>query len=398
MQDINIFLPMNCGSGNRGCEAIAKGTSKVLSLDRARTFLYDFNKEEMETDIKLGLNSVGELRYYASNTLPNLSERAFIKVMNLLGISIFNSNIYPYSKMIDELAEKDLVLLTGGDLYCYEYHLHKNTQFVNLLKKKNKGKIVLWGASIEPKLLNETAIYGLKQLDKITIRESLSYDALLNLGVDVNVELFSDPAFVLDPIPTKLPECFTRSEIVGVNVSNFVNGGFDLHTPFMRNLVRLLKYILKYTELEILLIPHVTWKGQDDRVISKSIGLLFADSNRIHVLNMDDLSYQQIRYIISKCRFFLGGRTHSMISAYSMCIPSMALGYSIKARGIAKDLGLPEELVINCNELNSDSELLNAYLFLTNNETEIKNTLTSKMDDYKNSAYLAKNALKGVLF
>ena len=93
MQDINIFLPMNCGSGNRGCEAIAKGTSKVLSLDRARTFLYDFNKEEMETDIKLGLNSVGELRYYASNTLPNLSERAFIKVMNLLGISIFNSNI-----------------------------------------------------------------------------------------------------------------------------------------------------------------------------------------------------------------------------------------------------------------------------------------------------------------
>ena len=35
---------------------------------------------------------------------------------------------------------------------------------------------------------------------------------------------------------------------------------------------------------------------------------------------------------------FIGARTHATIAAYSSCVPTLVVGYSIKARGIAKDL------------------------------------------------------------
>ena len=88
---------------------------------------------------------------------------------------------------------------------------------------------------------------------------------------------------------------------------------------------KLINYILNHTNLNILLIPHVLWKGQDDREISNVI-LRKYNSSRISVLNSDTLNYCELRYVISKCRFFIGARTHAVISAYSTYVPTIALG------------------------------------------------------------------------
>lgn len=398
MRSVNTYLPMNLGCGNRGCEAIARGTCEILSLDRSRTYFYDSNAQEMKIDSNFGLDSIGELRSYSANNIYSFAERVFHKVMNKANINRYLSSIYPYSTMIDSINEDDLLLLTGGDLYCYEFHVNKNTQFIKELKKRNKGKIVLWGASIEPTLLTQESIEGLKALDRITVRESLTYSALLELGIDKNVELYADPAFVLKPKFTKLPEYFLQADVIGINISNLVNGGFELNTTFSVNLINLIENILNSSEMHVLLIPHVTWKGQDDRIISKLIAERFADTKRVHFLEMDNLSYQEIRYVISKCRFFIGARTHSMISAYSTCIPSIALGYSIKAVGIAKDLGLPDNLVVNCKKLTSDNNLLDAFNYLVGNENQIRDILSDKIEDYTKSAYAAREALTGILY
>lgn len=398
MRNVNTYLPMNLGSGNRGCEAIARGTCEILSLDRSGTYFYDSNAQEMKIDSDLGLDSIGELRSYSANTIHSLAKRVFHKVMNKANINRYLSSIYPYSTIIDSINEDDLILLTGGDLYCYAFHVNKNTQFIKELKKRNKGKIVLWGASIEPTLLTQESIEGLKALDRITVRESLTYSALLNLGIDKNVELYADPAFVLKPKFTKLPECFLQADVIGINISNLVNGGFELNTTFSVNLINLIENILNSSEMHVLLIPHVTWKDQDDRIISKLIAERFADTKRVHLLEMDNLSYQEIRYVISKCRFFIGARTHSMISAYSTCIPSIALGYSIKSAGIAKDLGLPDNLVVNCKKLTSGNNLLDAFNYLVKNENQIRNILSNKIEDYTKSAYAAREALTGILY
>lgn len=112
----------------------------------------------------------------------------------------------------------------------------------------------------------------------------------------------------------------------------------------------MVEYILSETQLHILLIPHVMWKDQDDRVVSKKLRDYFG-SDRISILDSEKLNYCQIRYVISKCNIFIGARTHAVISAYSTSVPAIALGYSIKSKGIAKDVGMPDWSVVDSKNI-----------------------------------------------
>lgn len=176
-----------------------------------------------------------------------------------------------------------------------------------------------------------------------------------------------------------LPPCFEK-DVIGLNLSNFVVNSDDLSTGFGAEVNKLINYILNHTNLNILLIPHVLWKDQDDREISNVI-LRKYNSSRISVLNSDTLNYCELRYVISKCRFFIGARTHAVISAYSTYVPTIALGYSIKSKGIAKDLELNECLVINSKQV-KENAVLSSFKYLSQNEERIRRHLEKMIPDY----------------
>ena len=73
---------------------------------------------------------------------------------------------------------------------------------------------------------------------------------------------------------------------------------------------------------------------------------MFIDTNRV-ILLPNNLTAIQYKGYIARMRFFIGARTHATIAAYSNCVPTMVLGYSIKSRGIAKDLFGEEKLVLD---------------------------------------------------
>ena len=136
------------------------------------------------------------------------------------------------------------------------------------------------------------------------------------------------------------------------------------------------------------------WDAQDDRIVANNVYKLFQDTGRISVLDSDIYNYLQLRYIISKCRLFIGARTHAVISAYSTCVPSLALGYSIKSKGIAKDLGLDNNLVVNCKDNESNNSLLKGFRYLVDNEDAIKKQLTDVMPSYIKEPYKIRNIIK----
>lgn len=105
------------------------------------------------------------------------------------------------------------------------------------------------------------------------------------------------------------------------------------------------------------------------------------NNSRITALNSDLYNYCQLRYIISQCKYFIGARTHSVISAYSTCTPAIALGYSIKSKGIAKDLKLPKELIVDSKNYTED-ELLSSFKYLLNSGEEIRKHLQNVMPRY----------------
>ena len=76
---------------------------------------------------------------------------------------------------------------------------------------------------------------------------------------------------------------------------------------------------------------------------------------------------------------------------FRSCIPTIALGYSIKSKGIAKDLELNEKLIVNATAQNSKLNLLNSFTYLMDDYQNIKDTLFSIMPTYKLSTFLIKD-------
>ena len=84
----------------------------------------------------------------------------------------------------------------------------------------------------------------------------------------------------------------------------------------------------------------------------------------------------QLKGYISRCRFFVGARTHATIAAYSSNVPTLVLGYSIKSLGIATDLfGTDENYVIPVQKLQEKEDLAGALQWIIKNENEIKKQL-----------------------
>ena len=91
---------------------------------------------------------------------------------------------------------------------------------------------------------------------------------------------------------------------------------------------------------------------------------------------VEDHKTPQLKYIISKCECFVGARTHATIAAYSTGVPTLVVGYSVKARGIAKDLfGTEQDYVLPVQSLTNEDQLLNGFKWLLDKKESIHNHL-----------------------
>ena len=105
-----------------------------------------------------------------------------------------------------------------------------------------------------------------------------------------------------------------------------------------------------------------------------------------------------LKGIISSYRFFVGARTHATIAAYSSCVPTLVAGYSVKARGIAKDLfGQEAGYVVPVQKISTNEALIKDFKGILENEKEIKTRLERIMPDYKQSAKAASKLISDLL-
>lgn len=381
-----VYFPVHLDGGNRGCEGIAKGTALIIGKSAEDLIGLCTNSS---LDHKLSIDK------YVS--LINSRKPSFIDKIGFHLLPYFWSKEkminyeyrYWYNGFLSQITPNDIMLSTGGDMLCYNDNMVIYTN--NYLH--NKGlKTVLWGCSMGRENLTPQKEQTLRNFSLIVSRDSLTCEFFKELGLQ-NVFCFPDPAFVLQPEDTHLPNIFSMGDVIGLNVSNYVLGEYSLDTSFGKEVKEMIEYVLNETSLNILLIPHVTWNGQDDRIVSNIIKNHYSTSERVSVLDIDELNYCQIRYVISKCRYFIGARTHAVISAYSTCVPALALGYSIKSRGIAKDIGLSNNLVVNSKERIQHNRLLESFIYMCDHEHEIKKHLHITIPEYIKKPYNATSVL-----
>jgi polysaccharide pyruvyl transferase WcaK-like protein len=375
---MRVYLPYHLGSGNRGCEGIARGVQKVFGLRPNEIVLSEISDYDLESDRRLGLGEVATLWYRGSTASEVL--RNACRATNRLGLH------WPYQKYLSVhqlpgIGHGDAMFITGGDIYCYPgQHVLPNLMVERA--RERGAKTVLYGASLERSLMGSELVHGLRRYDSIVTRESISSETLRDLGIPH--KLLPDPAFSLEPKEWELPRLFD-GDVVGINMSDFTNA-----SPLFEECAdRLIRHIIAqgYT---VCLIPHVFWRGQDDRVTLGSYANRYGE--RVTLLDSEGLSYLEIRYLISRCRYFIGSRTHSVISAYATHTPCIALGYSVKSRGIAQDLGMPEHTVINSKAVSNRDSLVVAFESLVS-DAEHGRLEYDKVDECKTLAMSGRAAV-----
>lgn len=375
---------MHGGSENHGCEAIIRSSSKILN-DFPTVYSSHLNQ-----DIKYGLDKVCTLREDVAQQIPRGSKEWLLSSLQTKLTGKINLAIkYRHKKFYEQISKGDIFLSVGGDNYCYAGTDILAARNYNLRKKG--CHTVLWGCSVEPNLLNNSEIKkDIESFDYITARESISYQALKK--VNNNTFLVPDPAFMLDRIDLPLPSGWKSGNMIGINASPLILSNATSAKLILEAYYKLISKILNLTDCGIALIPHVVWKQNDDREILKLLYDKFKNSNRIIMIN--DHNCMELKGYIARCRMFIGARTHATIAAYSTEVPTLVLGYSVKSRGIAKDIfGEEEKYVIPVQDISNVNTLADSFLWLLDNENKIRRYLHTVIPQYIADATKAKNIL-----
>lgn len=373
MRDILFYC--HKGSGNHGCEAIIRGTMNVL--DNAGEFKYTLVSEDPSQDIEYGIGErvkvVKETNKVKKSSLKFLSAYYDLKFKK----DYKKMNDLAFEEAMSSISNSGVSLSIGGDNYCYNDH-DKYIMLHNLSRKQGQ-KTVLWGCSVDEDRLDIPEIVeDFKNFDLIVTRETITYENMLKKGL-TNVKLYPDVAFTLqiDESMEELPP----ENTVGINLSPLIMNYETSEGNALRSYERLVEYILESTDMNVALVPHVVWGNNDDRVPLKKIYDKFKDTNRVFMIG--DYDCTKLKAYISKCRFFIGARTHATIAAYSTCVPTLVVGYSVKSKGIAKDIfGTYENYVIPVQDL-TENNLVENFNWLVNNEESIRQHLNEFMPGYR---------------
>ena len=380
-----VMLYQHAGSYNQGCEALATTISAEITRVTPETEVYlcSHDKEQDEAfNIPNIKRIVHNKRWLRRWTLPWMFYQVDKRTLNCKWLQEKIEIDRPCLKLARDM---DVCVAIGGDNYCY----NKGKLYwpgERVIKKMGK-KMMLWGCSVEPKDLPGELAEHLSMFDAITVRESISYDAMVECGLGDRVHLVADPAFLLEPAKVDFPEGWREGQMVGINLSPMILNYTENREKVVESIYALVDHILDTTEINVVLVPHVRLAVTDDMDTLRPIYDKYKGTGRVLLLDDYNLSCGQLKGYISACRFFIGARTHSIIAAYSTCVPALALGYSVKAKGIARDIfGSEDGLVLPVQTFDDADATVRGFDMLVERETELRARLSEIMPEYKEKA------------
>jgi len=383
---------------NRGCDAILQSTIEILKKEFGSCRFINslsFPSEISYTDT-LGpevVNLVPEAKQKIRRWPHEWLEHQFRKRI----LRRPKESFEPY------LSEAKAALALGGDNYSLDYGSVKRYFQANSTVLSSKIPLILWGASVGPFSRNpEIEKYAAKELKKVSLicaRESETVNYLASLGIEDNVRQVADPAFTLrstaiENLPPELK--IIEQPCIGMNFSPLMKRYWNRNQSWENFVITCIKKTLKKFDLPIILIPHVVWTGQDDHLFMKRLAESL-DTSKNKVLLVDrSYNARQLKWIISKMKLFLGCRTHATIASLSSEVPTLSIGYSVKAKGINKDIFGHTDWLIPLDDITPDL-LIEKLKTILNAQKDSKNHLGKVIPSYKKKAFAGGQYLKELL-
>jgi len=373
-----VLIIIGAAKYNKGSEILLTGTvhlAKKAGADYIAVSSADITKRE-----NLFLPLVDKYIPRYSDFVKKAIIRKLFHFLSRFTFLMDLMSLILYSGLISEAKNYGVIILIAADNFDYNKRRNFLNSMINILRKKTEAKILLYDFSINKDNITKDLLSDCPKVNFLTARDSLSFQNLKSAGI-TNLEYCPDPAFTVKPEFIESADIPNGFEYVGINLSNLILGSDKRKSKKILNAYfGLIENIIFKKNLNVLLIPHV-FNGADLSVL-EILYEKYKKTNKVFIVKDEQLNARQLKYIISRCRFFIGARTHATIGAYSSCVPTLVVGYSIKSKGIAKDLfGTDKNYVINADDISGD-ELSDGFEWLYQNESEVRNTLQKIMPEY----------------
>jgi len=413
---MNFLFVGNGSYQNRGCEAIVRGTMEILRREfgadiHAEAGVYDseeivFRQNQNELDVEVHSFSI-------TGAGPRLSRKWWASQANRrLGCS-FSPQCWDLQSLLKNTA---VALELGGDNYSLDYG--KPERFIEMDRfiQRRGIPVVLWGASVGPfegdaKFASRMFAH-LRGLAAIFVRETESLEYLRVQGVVQNVHLVADPAFLMPPleVPRERLGFSLPENAIGINLSPLIanyrrpqcaseGAGSAKLDDWLRACVKMVAAVAEELGRPILLVPHVAshFIENDDWALLEALyqQLSAPFGNALYVLPRG-LNAQEIKWVIARCSIFAGARTHSTIAALSSGIPTLSIGYSLKARGINRDIFGHLDYCLEVAHLKPETLLEKLHL-LIQRKASIHSHLVTKIPELQSLAFKAGPLTKKLL-
>jgi len=395
----------NASYRSRGCEAIVRGTIEVLAAQfpNAKFILSSFGGADARKDAEEEIDARIEHRPHDPNRVRKWTPQ-WVKYRLLER----HSPVWlpmAYSAQYSALRECDCALEIGGDNYSLDYgHSDTFIQLDRLLLSTGKP-LVLWGASVGPFSDNPEVedIFRehLQRFDLVLARESATVAYLASIGVSENVRLVADPAFTMKPAEPDISDdlrAFLDKRPIGLNLSGLVGrfreGGRE---EWPAGAAECIRALLDLDAGPLLLVPHDLREAHnnDYEFMLSAMDVLGRSDGRVQIVP-PTLSATEYKWVISQLRAHVGARTHTTIASLSSCVPTVSIGYSMKARGINRDVFGHEDWVIPIQEL-TPAGLSSKVALMLDQESLVRQRLAEVIPEMVKRAYSAGELLGDLL-
>lgn len=371
------------GVYNYGCEAIVRGTVKILrskwpdcEIAYATPRVEDDRRRLAGCDVTIVHRRFN--RYSGKNILRKL-------------LSYFGCRWQPCLEDLSLLKNIDAVYSIGGDIFTLSPTGSYNASLAKFgtIAERKKIPYVLWGASVGPFTANPKAERFFKrhlsQISGIVAREQETVNYLASIGISSNVTLRPDPAFFVAPeIHTDNDKPKTRP-VIGINLSPLSVSYTGLsQKEAIASQAHSIARLITECNADVMLIPHVVCsfnEGDDDLRYLQNIKqeIPFPINKHVQII-VDDPGFIGIKKYLIQCDFVIAARMHCAINAMATFAPAIIVYYSQKAKGMADFVYENREWLIEVNDFCSDRLVLMAKTMLKNHKS-ISAKLKNKMEN-----------------
>lgn len=408
-----FYLANQTNFGNRGCEALVRSTTTLLRSAFGEVKVLVPSLDKRRDSAQWPESAQAGVEFVDAPRMPRWLGR-WGAGCHRFGWLKQLPHPHPFidGPFIADMRRADAVLSIGGDVFSLDYNfggLYFNVGILEAALRLGKPT-VLWGASVGPfsgqPRTERHVVNLLRNLALVTVRESQSVGYLRSVGIAENLVQVADPAFVLQPQLLDSRAWWPAEPedgVLGLNIGWLID---DLRRRsgqsdgVVGEVSEFIREVIERTRFAVLLLPHVAPLSGDlynnDEAFNLRVMQRLGGPTPRLAAAPDGLNAAQLKQAISQCRFLIGGRTHATIAGFSTGVPTLSVAYSVKAKGINRDLFGDERYVLETPQL-SRGTLWAGLELLKRDESAIRERYKFVLPEWRERAQVGVHRLARLL-